>query len=268
MFRQYHFALTLSIFAIFSTTMVEKVRFPHLTGQPFSNDTIQYRDDSIRQIVAKYVSKTIKRKGKEVFNSYYRKDFADIIDRLHASEDNFIFYLDRKRTIGEVEFDGTDVYVIVANPGEAFGSVDHIDGILFEEVKHAEQFLDGKTLFQKKGPVWKPASNLQIEVEAKMFVTTQLKYNTTYKVEYNGVVYDTIPTVLAYLKRLPSDAERCKYLKLGVKLPYRRGLGKIDTLTFEGAYPEHDTTWINNPLTVRTKNDTIFGYPKSDRITD
>lgn len=48
----------------------------------------------------------------------------------------------------------------VGDPGAEYGTDNGAEGVLFEETKHAEQFLDGKSRFRNEGGKWQSESNL------------------------------------------------------------------------------------------------------------
>jgi hypothetical protein len=226
---------------------------------PYANDTAHYDKDNIREMVNKFTSKT---------SPYYNERFAQIVWRMDTSVDHYIFRYDPKRQIGEVAFDGKNVYILITDLGPIFGTQNGAEGCLFEEVKHVEQFFDGETFFQKDRDQWKSVSNLQIEIDAKMFVAAQLKYDSVHSVIFNNVQYNNVPTVLGYLNKLITNAERGSFLKYGAKLLCKRPGGAVDIFTYEATYPNHDPVKIKYWLKEKTKNDTVFGYPPKNAMGD
>lgn len=260
MFRQPFFAFTLGVLIIFASgiSWISPATNASLTKRvadvisPHANDTVHYDKDIIREMVNKFTSKT---------SPDYNEPFAHIVWRMDTSVDHYIFKYDPKRTIGEVSFDGKNVYILITDLGPIFGTNNGAEGCLFEEVKHVEQFFDGETFFQKDGDQWKSVSNLQIEIDAKMFVAAQLKYDSVHTVTFNNVLYNDIPTVLGYLKKLTTNAERGSFLKYGVKLLCKRPGGAVDIFSYEATYPEHNTVKITYWLEGKIKNNKVFGYP-------
>jgi hypothetical protein len=271
MFRQPFFAFTLGILIIFAAgiSWIAPATNASLTTpaadiiSPRANDTVHYDKDNIRAMVNKFASKT---------SPWYNERFAGIVWRMDTSVDHYIFRYNPKMSGGEVSFDGKNVHILITDLGPIFGTQNGAEGCLFEEVKHVEQFFDGETFFQKDRDQWKSVSNLQIEIDAKMFVAAQLEYDSVYSATLNNVQYNNVPTVLGFLNKLTTNAERGNFLKAGAKLLFKKPGGAADIFTYEATYPQHDTVKINYWLKEKTKNNIVFGYPlktvRGDSLVD
>ncbi len=235
----------------------------------FLGDTIKYATgaggDMAKQMVEKFVNKTIiNNKGKEIANKNYNEAFANIVGKLNGAADNFIFNFDESTTEGLVSYDGKDVNIKIAEPGDAYGTKIGAEGILFEETKHAEQVLDGKTFFGLNASgKWGASTNLQNEIEAKMFAGQELGIKKYYTEQESGSEFH-VPTQLGYLKYFAkTDADKMLYLNSGVKdLSVSSTNGKFSSVNINGTYPKLLGTAVNNPLTERTKTSQLFGYPR------
>ena len=230
----------------------------------FLGDTVKYSNDATRGLVEKFTKETIvKKNGKEVKNKNYNEAFAGIIKKLDGATDNFVFNLDPNAKEGLVSYDGTNVNITIGDPGDAYGTASGAEGILFEETKHAEQVLDGKTYFGlNSSGKWGAATNLQNEIEAKMFAADQLGVNKYYTEQQSGSNLQ-IPTQLGYLKySAKTETDKMLFLRNGVQNIFVTGAnGRTGTANLTGAYPTLTGAPVNNPLTQRTKTDKIFGYP-------
>jgi RHS repeat-associated protein len=228
-------------------------------------DTAKYADDQARAMVQKFSSPTvINKKEKEVQNKNFNAAFAAIITRLDASTDNFVFRFDPNATEGLVSYDGSNVNIRIGEPGSGYGTNVGAEGILFEETKHAEQVLDGKTIFGKKSDgTWGASTNIQNEVEAKTFVSDNLHINRTYTENQSGSNFQ-VPTQLGYMKYdLSTNAQRATFLQQGASgLSVAGDLNRRGTINIPGAYPNLNNLPIMNTLTQRTKTNQIFGYPR------
>lgn len=219
-------------------------------------DTALYADNFSRDMVQKYASKTVLKKGKEVLNKDYNAEFAKMYDKINSSVDNFIYKYDQNAKTGTTSFDGKNITLTIGNPGKAYGTKDPVAGILFEETKHAEQFLDGKFPFLKGDKGWVAGAGLRLEVEAKLFVANSLPIKNDYWETYE------VPTQLGYLKTIAaSDVQRINYLKFGVVgyiLDTPQGSVKVN---LSPSYPEMTDFIFDNTKTERVKDDKYFGYP-------
>lgn len=218
-------------------------------------DTVGFADTKSREMVEKY--------GKEASNKNYNPAFGAIYKRLEESQDFFLYKYDEKAEAGSMRYDGVKINLTIGDPGKAFGTKNAVAGILFEETKHAEQFLDGKTIFAKIDNKWLTFGNLQNEVEAKLFVANNLSIKKTYWT-VDGF---EVPTQLAYLKNIAAtDDERMNYLKFGAKdYPLKvSGTSDILKFTIPPSYPELTTDKITNLFNFkqRTRNDNIYAYPE------
>jgi len=230
-------------------------------------DTVKYANgvggDQACEMVQKYASQTIvNKKGKVVQNKNYNEAFANVISRLDGSVDNFVFNFDANAKEGLVSYDGTNVNVTIAEPGDAYGTKVGAEGILFEETKHAEQVLDGKSVFTSNGKGgFGSSNNLQNEIDAKTFAGQQLGVVTYYTDPSSGF---NIPTQLGYMKSFAkTNDDRALFLATGASnlSVYGEG-GKKGIANIGAAYPKLNLLPLNNALKVRTKNDAIFGYPR------
>ncbi|SDF70657.1 hypothetical protein [Chitinophaga filiformis] len=222
---------------------------------PFG-DTALYADNISRDMVQKYASKTVLKKGKEVLTRDYNAEFDKMYEKINSSVDNFIYKYDENAKAGTTSFDGENITLTIGNPGKAYGAKDPVAGILFEETKHAEQFLDGKFPFLKGDKGWVTGASLRLEVEAKLFVANSLPIRNDYWETYE------VPTQLGYLKNIAtSDVQRINYLKFGVVdyiLDTPQGSAKINLFP---SYPGMTDFIFDNKKTERVKDDKYFGYP-------
>ena len=229
-------------------------------GNPM--DTIlPYREKMIETMVEKFSNP-----GKEgIKNPNYNSAFAAIIDSLKVSKEPFCFLFDTSGKSGAVRYDGKVVSIYIIDPKNYYGTIIGMEGILFEEVWHAKQFLDGQIIFQCKDDCkggcpdtsWRPATNIWMEVEAKKFVISHLEIT----VSYSGLK-DTL-TELYYMKYfLPDDFAKAHYLIYGgnpasVKVKMRKYWPSLEPL-----YPEFWHTCIDNPFTEKTKTGCYYAYPR------
>jgi hypothetical protein len=239
---------------------------------PGTVDTVKYRDKVSQDFVGRFLNGGGENsRGEPIRNNTYYGPFASIVSRLHKAQENYIYYYNPKGGfISEVTYDGKDVHILITDPGTAFGGEGlGAVGTLFEETKHADQVLDGKTYFEKdsKGN-WGAHSCLDNEVEAKMFAAIY----PGIKMEYKGVNPNNgkeyyFPTDLGYIRRLRTDRERGNYIKYGVKRIQIRevyNLMNTDEIEINPAEEYRKLEWgpIKNDLRERTKSDKVFGYPK------
>lgn len=195
-----------------------------------------------------------KRKGQAKLNKNYNEAFAGIIDRLEGAEEVYNFSFDESGDKGSVTYDGNEISVTLADPGEGMGG--GVDGILFEEVKHTEQFMDGKVYFGNNGSGWGAALSIEAEYEAKMFVVNNL--NIKEKFEVDGF---KIPTQFGFLKN-NNPAVAKQYLLGGVSNYKVYGdNGKSATVNIGGAYSGLSRLNPINTYKTRTENSTVFAYP-------
>ena len=225
---------------------------------------VEYADDESQKRVSKYADQwarnkdgSIKtnRKGEQVKNKNYNEAFAKTMDKLEKAEDKFVFSYDSKATSGSVSYDGENVNVTIADPGDGYGA--GADGIMFEEVKHSEQVLDGRVWFGKnsKGG-WGTAMSIEAEYDAKKFVVDQL--GTTDKYTVDGL---KIPTQLGIIKNSEGGIAK-SYLVNGLRDYKVYGdNGKSGTVTIGGAYAGYPMVNPINTYKERTKTDTVFAYP-------
>jgi hypothetical protein len=223
-------------------------------------DTTIYQDATIEKLVKKFTDKR-----KASFNSL----FAAIIYRMDTCSYVFKLVLDEYARKGAVEYDGRLVIVTISRLNPTFGTEKGEEGCLFEEVKHVEQFLNGKTRFRHVGNEWKAESNLYNEVEAKMFVAANFEINEVYTdyikdySDYRNKVAYYIPTVLHYMKGLANDEERALYLIHGAAVQVNSVYGFSRTnYTLIALYSDGTLQCIDNQLTTRIKTDSLFGYPR------
>jgi len=242
--------IVLSIIPSAETTKL----LPGADAACYAIDTNKYRDVFVKEKVTKYTNPS---------NSSYNKAFAEIMHRLDTSMETFYFSYDPQQDHGELIYDGTFLYINIWDPKEEYGTDDGAAGILFEEVKHAEQFLDGKTFFQRNGTGWISVSNLDIEVEAKVFVADVLPTHPTWKYRINANESRDVKTVLEYLKKAKSKEEQYKYLQKGDTIygPRTELLNIPPLLIIKPTYPEGTTIPVNNTCPVRTKTTFKFCYP-------
>jgi hypothetical protein len=227
-------------------------------------DTLKYGDNESKEKVIKYTDSLIGlENGKAVPNPDYNKAFAHIIQRLDAAVDVFYLMHAFDGYHGDFFYDGTVLRMVIRDPGQVYGTKNGTDALLFEEVKHAEQFLDGKTFFEKRNARWVCIGNLQLEVEAKLFVANTLPIRQSW--EYTDTTTDktyVLPSILWSIKQARSEKERLAYLKNGIKIPFGTDINNRGFITIGATYPEGQTTAINNSCPKRTKNDALFCYPK------
>jgi hypothetical protein len=223
---------------------------------------VEYADNESKDRVNKYSDEWARRKdgsirtrrGENVRNKNYNEAFASIIKRLDKAEETYRFSFS-EGSAGSLNFDGNVINVVIANPGEGYGA--GADGILFEEVKHAEQFLDGKVFFGKgSNNNWAVAMSIDAEYEAKKFVVDNLRIN-----DYHVVDGFRVPTQLGFIKNNSASASK-EYLIKGVSnLRVYGDNNRSGTITIHGAYPGVPTRLPINPYRTRTLTDNIFAYP-------
>jgi hypothetical protein len=233
----------------------------------FSQDSIVYKHIRCKELVDNFTNRETIINGVYTRNIYYHPAFARIIERMKAAPEIFEFIYQTKNDSSYVEYNGERVNIVICNPGNKYGTASGQEGVLFEEVKHVEQFLNGEVFFFKEeNGRWGIKANLFNEVEAKIFAAEQLGYDSTRILleSKSGRKY-IVPTHLGYLMSLPNDTARALFLKIGAKAitvyePYTR-LSAI-TIDFDSAYYHLDMLPVLNPYTQRIKNDSIFVYPK------
>jgi len=216
-------------------------------------DTAVYKDKTTEKLVKKFASES---------SHYYNKPFAGIVKRIEGAADNFIFIYDEKAPCGSVTYNGMDVIITICDLKVIYGTESGLEGCLFEEAKHIEQFLDGKTRFRLVNKQWLSESNLYIEVEAKLFVAGQFEIVPSF-ISRIGETPVEIPTMLYYLKNnLATDEERAAFLQKGAQIEVSSVSGYAKTsFTYPATYPTGTLVPITNDLKVRTKTDNLFGYP-------
>ena len=232
-------------------------------------DTAKF-DTKTQVMVDKFIKQTIlNNKGKEIKNKNYKAAFAGLISRIDKQSTidgyNVNYKFNGEAPEGGVSSDGIDINVTINDPGETFGGGS--DGILFEETKHVDQFLDGKTIFvsDNNSKFSLATSNVQNEVDAKQFAIDNLPINNTYT---NNQGY-YIPTDLGYLKNYcKTNEQKVNFLRSGVEnfnVTGRDTYGQIMTSStnLRGLYSKYPNSSVNNPLRAFTRNKDYFGYPIS-----
>lgn len=216
-------------------------------------DTVKYGDNESQDKVMEY---------RDPSKKTYNKGFADIMKRLDSCKDVFYMIYHAAGYHGEFFYDGQFLRIVIRDPGQVYGTKDGTDAILFEEVKHAEQFLDGKTFFENRNSRWVCIGNLQLEVEAKMFVANTLKIHPSweYTDSTTNKVY-TLPSILWSLKQAGTDKERYRYLRDGVKIPFGTDIKERGYIAISATYPEASTDLVNNSCSERIRNNALFCYP-------
>jgi hypothetical protein len=265
MFRLQCFAITGGLIAI--SAIASGVKAMPVSGQSLFHchtDTLKYGDNESRDKVMKYTDSLIITENKKaIVNPHYNRDFAAIIQRLHTAVDVFYLMHALEGFHGDFFYDGKVLRMVVRDPGQVYGTKDGTDALLFEEVKHAEQFLDGKTFFEKRNAKWVCIGNLQLEVEAKLFVANTLPINESW--EYTDTTTAktyTLPSILWSLKKAKTERERLTYLKNGIKIPYGTDINNRGFIIIGATYPEGQTIAVNNSCHNRTRNDVLFCYPR------
>lgn len=128
---------------------------------------------------------------------------------------------------------------------------------MFEEVKHSEQFLDGRVWFQKNSKgTWGAAMSIEAEYDAKKFVVDQL--GTADKYTVDGF---KVPTQLGIIKSSNPGVAK-NYLVNGLQDYKVYGdNGKTGTVKIGGAYAGYPMVNPINTYKERTKTETVFAYP-------
>lgn len=246
-------------FSLYSAMNNNPILFNDLLG-----DTAKF-DATTQVMVDKYTKQTTTNKnGKEVRNKNYNAAFAGMISKIDAQSTadgyNVNYSYDANAKEGATTSDGVNVNVTINDLGPSFGG--GADGVLFEETKHVDQFLDGKATFEKQSNGrFKAASNIQNEVEAKQFAIDNLPISNFYR-SPEGL---DVPTQLGFLKKAKDYATKANFLLNGASNINVSGIDKnhnsiSGNVTIPAPYPGMPSTIINPP-TIFTRNDTLFGYP-------
>lgn len=220
-------------------------------------DTVIFDDETTKLLADKFTQKNIlNNKKKSVANPFYNDSLAAIIKRMDSAQETYRYRYNPKAECGLVAYDGNEILITIPKGGCEYGTHKGKEGIFFEETKHAEQFLNGRTRFIFSRNTWMSENNIYNEVDAKMFVTRHLEVVGTYSPPAGKGLDDMeIPTQLGYLKDSARTMEaQGLFLQRGVKLN--------DSVTIPPAYPNYGFIQLGNELEKRTRNASIFGYPK------